>query len=143
MTNILPFRRKKPIVEIIHRPSLNRVFFITRRPKNYHGGIGGPFLWEDYYVKRRGRTNGIRHWELLHYYPESFTEVPSRFRPQLRHRCEDCDLLDMLELYDLLDEVSLLTIKLDWGWSGVMRRKAPVYNLHPSMVEPPSDGVDP
>jgi hypothetical protein len=143
MTNILPFLRKKPIVEIILRPSLRRVFFITRRPKNYYGGIGGPFLWEDYYIKRRGRTNGIRHWELLHYCPQSHTEVPSMFSPRVRDQCEDSDLLDMLDEYDLLDKVSLSEIKDHWGWSGVMRRKAPVYNLYPSMMEPPSDGVDP
>jgi hypothetical protein len=49
----------------------------------------------------------------------------------------------MLDEYDLLDKVSLSEIKDHWGWSGVMRRKAPVYNLYPSMIEPPSDGVDP
>ena len=119
MTNIVNFPQKEK------RPSpmpRQRVFYIGY-------WYVGPTLCQEVqnlYLKRKGVKNGFRYWSVITYgkYDESDTRTYSIEIEQ----CEENDVPDMLEAFDLGNEVTFSELA-DMGWRGRVMYSAPVKSI--------------
>ena len=119
MTNIVNFPKKEKRSKPLPR---QRVFYIGY-------WYVGPTLCQEVqrlYLKRKGLKNGIRYWSVITYgkYDESDTRTYSIELEQ----CEENDVPDMLEAFDLGNEVTFSELA-DMGWRGQVIYSAPVKSI--------------
>ena len=119
MTNIVNFPKKEKRPAPIPR---QRVFYIGY-------WYVGPMLCQEVqnlYLKRKGMKNGFRYWSVITYgkYDESDTRTYSIEIEQ----CEENDVPDMLEAFDLGNEVTFSELA-DMGWRGRVMYSAPVKSI--------------
>ena len=120
MDNVIQFPfKKKPMS---HMPK-QRVFYIGYR-------YIGPMFCQDIqqlYLKRKGRRNGVRFWSIITYckYDESDTRTYS-FELE---ECEENDVLDMINGYEILDEISIEDLQ-QMGWVGNTSSKASLVSIY-------------
>ena len=119
MTNIVNFPQKEKRSKPLPR---QRVFYIGY-------WYVGPTLCQEVqnlYLKRKGMKNGFRYWSVITYgkYDESDTRTYSIEIEQ----CEENDVPDMLEAFDLGNEVTFSELA-DMGWRGRVMYSAPVKSI--------------
>ena len=119
MTNIVNFPKKEKRSKPLPR---QRVFYIGY-------WYVGPMLCQEVqrlYLKRKGLKNGIRYWSVITYgkYDESDTRTYSIEIEE----CEENDVPDMLEAFDLDNEVTFSELA-DMGWRGRVMYSAPVKSI--------------
>jgi hypothetical protein len=127
MTNIVNFPKKEKRSKPLPR---QRVFYIGY-------WYVGPTLCQEVqrlYLKRKGLKNGIRYWSVITYgkYDESDTRTYSIEIEE----CEENDVPDMLEAFDLDNEVTFSELA-NMGWRGRVTYSAPLK----SMFHPCYDGL--
>ena len=127
MTNIVNFPQKEKRSKPLPR---QRVFYIGY-------WYVGPTLCQEVqnlYLKRKGMKNGFRYWSVITYgkYDESDTRTYSIEIEQ----CEENDVPDMLEAFDLDNEVTFSELA-NMGWRGQVTYSAPLR----SMFHPCYDGL--
>ena len=119
MTNIVNFPQKEKRSKPLPR---QRVFYIGY-------WYVGPTLCQEVqnlYLKRKGMKNGFRYWSVITYgkYDESDTRTYSIEIEQ----CEENDVPDMLEAFDLGNEVTFSQLA-DMGWRGQVMYSPPVKSI--------------
>jgi len=122
MTKVLQFRKntKRPKIYTPRR----RVFYIGYR-------YVGPFLCQDIqhlYLKRHGWKSGKREWSMITYAKwDEWCKRPSVMELDI---CEEIDLLDLLEEFDMGNEVSIEDLR-EMGWNGRIKGDGKVHYLYP------------
>ena len=119
MTNIVSFPQKEKRSKPLPR---QKVFYIGY-------WYIGPTLCQkvqNLYLKRKGVKKGFRYWSVITYgkYDESDTRTYSIELEQ----CEENDVPDMLEAFDLGNEVTFSELA-DMGWRGQVMYSAPVKSI--------------
>ena len=119
MTNIVKFpikvKRDKPLPR-------QRVFYIGFR-------YVGPFLCQDVqslYLKRKRVIEGVRQCSIIRY--GHYDENDSREYSIELEECRENDLPDMLDEYDIGDQVTFDELR-EMGWSGQVDYSAPIINI--------------
>ena len=119
MTNIVNFphkaKREKPLPR-------QRVFYIGFR-------YVGPFLCQDVqslYLKRKRVIDGIRLWSIIRY--GHYDENDSREYSIELEECRENDLPDMLDEYDIGDQVTFDELR-EMGWRGLVDYSATIINI--------------
>ena len=120
MDNIIQFPfKKKPMS---HMPK-QRVFYIGYR-------YIGPMFCQDIqqlYLKRKGRRNGVRYWSIITYC--KYNENDTRTYSFELEECEENDVLDMINGYEILDEISVEDLQ-QMGWVGNASSKASLISIY-------------
>ena len=106
MSNVYPLPTEKKKRKPIGR---QRVFFMERLLVGERTSE-----WVEYYLRREKVVDGYRQWTVIIY---------DRRQPVEVDWCDDRDLIDMLDTYDLLPYVSHQKL-IDIGWSGPLGLKA-------------------
>ena len=119
MTNIFKFpkkvKREKPLPK-------QRVFYLGYR-------YVGPMLCQDVqnlYLKRKGLNDGIRWWSIIRY--GNYDENDSREYSIELEECRENDLPDMLDEYDIGDQVTFDELR-EMGWRGHVDYSATIINI--------------
>ena len=69
----------------------------------------------DLYLKRGGSTADTRYWSIITYYK---IEGESGLRPVILEECQEKEVPDLLQSFDLQDDVSFKDLR-NMGWKGV------------------------
>ena len=119
MTNIVNFpkkiKREKPLPR-------QRVFYIGFR-------YVGPSLCQDVqslYLKRKRVMEGVRFWSIIRY--GHYDENNSREYSIELEECRENDLPDMLDEYDIGDQVTFDELR-EMGWRGLVDYSATIINI--------------
>ena len=119
MTNIVKFpkkvKREKPLPR-------QRVFYIGFR-------YVGPFLCQDVqslYLKRKKVIERVRWWSIIRY--GHYDENDSREYSIELEECRENDLPDMLDEYDIGDQVTFDELR-EMGWRGQVDYSATIINI--------------
>ena len=119
MTNIVKFptkaKRDKPLPR-------QRVFYIGFR-------YVGPFLCQDVqnlHLKRKRVIEGVRWWSIIRY--GHYDENDSREYSIELEECRENDLPDMLDEYDIGDQVTFDELR-EMGWRGLVDYSATIINI--------------
>ena len=119
MTNVVNFphkaKREKPLPR-------QRVFYIGFR-------YVGPFLCQDVqslYLKRKRVIEGVRCWSIIRY--GHYDENDSREYSIELEECRENDLSDMLDEYDIRDQVTFDELR-EMGWRGQVDYSATIINI--------------
>jgi hypothetical protein len=109
MSNVYTLPTDKKKRKLIGR---KRVFFMERL-------LVGEMTseWVEYYLRREKVVDGYRQWSLIIY---------DKRQPVEMDWCDDRNLIDMLDTYDLLPYVSNQRL-IDIGWGGPLDPKADVF----------------
>ncbi len=121
MTNVIPFPRKDQSPSPLPR---QRVFYIGY-------WYVGPVLCQEVqtlYLKRKGLKNGKRYWSVITY--GKYDESDNRTYSIEIEQCEENDVPDMLESFDLDNKVTLSELA-DMGWRGRVMYSADIVPLKP------------
>ena len=105
-----------------HMPK-QRVFYIGYR-------YIGPMFCQDIqqlYLKRKGRRNGVRYWSIITYC--KYNENDTRTYSFELEECEENDVLDMINGYEILDEISVEDLQ-QMGWVGNASSKASLISIY-------------
>ena len=119
MTNIVNFPKKEKRSKPLPR---QRVFYIGY-------WYVGPVLCQEVqrlYLKRKGFKNGTRYWSVITY--GKYDESDNRTYSIEIEECEENDVPDMLEAFDLDNKVTLSEL-VDMGWRGNINDPAPVKSI--------------
>ena len=129
MTNIVKFpikvKRDKPLPR-------QRVFYIGFR-------YVGPFLCQDVqslYLKRKRVIEGVRCWSIIRY--GHYDENDSREYSIELEECRENDLPDMLDEYDIGDQVTFDELR-EMGWRGLVDYSATIINISEKNKQLPSN----
>ena len=119
MTNLIPFPRKEKRLSPLPR---QRVFYIG------YWYVGPVFCQEvqRLYLKRKGLKNGTRYWSVITY--GKYDESDNRTYSIEIEQCEENDVPDMLESFDLSIEVTFAELA-DMGWRGRVMYSADIVPL--------------
>ena len=108
-------KREKPLPK-------QRVFYIGFR-------YVGPFLCQDVqnlYLKRKSLIEGVRWWSIIRY--GHYDENDSREYSIELEECRENDLPDMLDEYDIGDQVTFDELR-EMGWRGQVDYSATIINI--------------
>ena len=119
MTNIVNFPKKEKRSKPLPR---QRVFYIG------YWYVGPVFCQEvqRLYLKRKGLKNGTRYWSVITY--GKYDESDNRTYSIEIEQCKENDVPDMLESFDLSNEVTFAELA-DMGWRGKVSYSAPVKSM--------------
>ena len=119
MTNIVDFPEIVPIPDALPR---KRVFYVGYR-------YVGPMLCQDVqnlYLKRKSVKNGKRWWAIITY--TILDEYSSKTFSFELEECSEDNVPDMLERFELEDEVSISDLR-KMGWRGKVQQSATIVRL--------------
>ena len=126
MTNVIsfPIKQKRPIP--LPR---QRVFYIGFR-------YVGPMFCQDVqqlYLKRKGLKNGKRCWAVITY--GKYDDCDKRTYSIELDECSENELPNMLEEYDVSDDVSVEDLR-DMGWRGTLhiQQQSKAFTINAMMV---------
>ena len=125
MTNIVNFPKKIKREKSLPR---QRVFYIGLR-------YVGPFLCQDVqslYLKRKRVIEGVRWWPIIRY--GHYDENDSREYSIDLEECRENDLPDMLDEYDIGDQVTFDELR-EMGWRGQVDYSATIINISEKKYE--------
>ena len=115
MTNVIrfPTQKEKPTFPLPRQ----RVFYIGYRyvGPTYCQGI------QHLYLKRKGLVHGTRWWSMITY--EKYDESERRPSSMELEKCEENNVPEMLEMFDMEYEVTLDGLR-DMGWNGEVTQSA-------------------
>ena len=86
-----------------------------------------PYLskYQEYYLRRNEKVRGNKDWSLKIF---GLKKKDTRHRMHTISSCDDDQLIDMLEKWNLIDQISYK--KLFWmGWRGKINRSAKILKL--------------
>lgn len=119
MTNVIPFPIKAKRLPPSPR---QRVFYVGYR-------YVGPMFCQDVqqlYLKRKGLAEGKRCWAMITY--GKYDEADSRTYSIELQECNEDDVPDMLEMFDVGGEVSFAELE-DMGWRGSVSYSADLISM--------------
>ena len=89
----------------------------------------GPELCQDItrlYLKRHGKTKGVRRWSLITY--EKYDEYSSREYAIELDSCEEDDVPKILSQYFIGEHISIDDLR-KFGWNGKTNQNAEIFKL--------------